>query len=237
MLKGDALAWHADSKRLRWLVFAGPLLVYFAIGSGRVSASVLGTCLLQFTLMCVVLAWSIPRACRGFPFKLSGVSIAYGCVGAFLWIVLCRMQLESKVLVALGLSPDWLGSRPAINPWEVFPDTPGLLIYLAARLSVLILAVPIAEELFLRGCLMRCVEQEDWDELPLKGIGSTGVMVGTLYGVLAHPAEWIAAAIWFSWVTWMMLRTGRFWDCVVVHVITNAALGAYIIIWEDWRLW
>ena len=38
-------------------------------------------------------------------------------------------------------------------------------------------------------------------------------------------------------ITLLMLRTKRFWDCVVAHMVTNAILGIYIVWAQDWRLW
>jgi len=140
-------------------------------------------------------------------------------------------------MTVFGLSPDWLGRRDAINPWEYYVDSRDRSIFLAARLGLLVIAVPIAEELMLRGFLIRYLERASWETLPLDQVGRTGLIAATIYGVLSHPSEWIAAAIWFTLVTLLMLRTKRFWDCVVAHMITNAILGIYIVLAQDWRLW
>jgi CAAX prenyl protease-like protein len=160
-----------------------------------------------------------------------------GVLGAGIWIGLCRVNLESRLMVTIGLSPDWLGGRAAINPWEWFPASTDRWAFLVTRFALLVIAVPIAEELLLRGFLIRFLEHETWETLPLDQIGRRGLFAATIYGALTHPSEWIAAAVWFSLITMLMVRTKRFWDCVVAHSVTNAILGAYIIWAEDWRLW
>jgi CAAX prenyl protease-like protein len=97
--------------------------------------------------------------------------------------------------------------------------------------------VPIAEELFLRGFLMRAVDCQDWQRLPLTQIGSAGLVAGTVYGVASHPSEAIAAAVWFSLVTLLMVKTGKFWNCVLAHAITNLLLGVYVCMTGNWHLW
>ena len=53
--------------------------------------------------------------------------------------------------------------------------------------------------------------------------------------MLMHPGELFAAAVWFSMVTWLMLRTRNIWDCVAAHAVTNGLLGAYVITTGEWQ--
>jgi hypothetical protein len=46
-----------------------------------------------------------------------------------------------------------------------------------------------------------------------------------------------AAVVWFSLVTWLMIRTGNIWDCVAAHAVTNLLLGIYVLVSHDWHLW
>jgi hypothetical protein len=47
----------------------------------------------------------------------------------------------------------------------------------------------------------------------------------------------IAALVWFSLVSFLMVRTGKFWNCVLAHAITNGLLGIYVITFHQWQLW
>ena len=164
-------------------------------------------------------------------------SIAVGLMGAAIWILLCRMNLESKLFSTLGFAPDLLEKRESINPWALFETKNSLNLFLFVRFSLLIMAVPIAEELFLRGFLLPYFKDSNWSHLPLEKLDRSSVGITIAYGVMTHPSEWIAASIWFAMITIMMLRTRRFWDCVVAHSVTNTILGIYIILAQDWRLW
>jgi CAAX prenyl protease-like protein len=176
--------------------------------------------------------WSVP-------WRLSGLAVVYGVVGAFVWIVICRCALEDRFWTAIGRA-DWMdyAARPAFNPLTAFQGSPfGLAAFLTIRFAGLAAVVPLIEEFFLRGFLMRFFLQADWWTIPLGTVTRASAAVATIYGVLSHPAEPIAAAIWFSLITLLYARTRNLWDCVVAHAVTNGLLGIYVLTWRDWALW
>jgi hypothetical protein len=68
-------------------------------------------------------------------------------------------------------------------------------------------------------------------------VTSLAVVVGTAVPMLMHPAEMVAAAVWFSLVTWLMVRTKNIWDCVAAHAVTNLLLGIFVVTYGQWQLW
>src|SRR5690606_41137358 len=100
----------------------------------------------------------------------------------------------------------------------------------------LALLVPMIEESFLRAFLMRYVMHENWTEIPFGVVNRMAVAVGILLPVLYHP-EHLAALVWFSLVTWLMVRTKNYWDCVAAHATTNLLLGIYVVVAGAWLLW
>ncbi|MCI0491930.1 MAG: CAAX prenyl protease-related protein [Planctomycetes bacterium] len=176
---------------------------------------------------------------REFPFRISPLAIVVGVAGVVLWIWLCQLQLERKALSPLGLEKLLgLGERPAYNPLEQLADTPGwAYTFLAIRFFGLALVVPIIEEFFLRGFLMRYVIAERWWKLPFGTVTPLSVAVGTLIPMSMHPGELLAAAVWFTLVTWLMTRTRNIWDCVAAHAATNLLLGVYVVTQGAWHLW
>lgn len=108
--------------------------------------------------------------------------------------------------------------------------------FLAVRLLGLIMVVPVIEEFFLRGFLMRFVMTERWWEVPFGNVNRLAVIAGILVPVLMHPQEAVAAIAWFSAVTWLMIRTRSIWDCVFAHAVTNLLLGIYVISSGQWWL-
>jgi len=97
--------------------------------------------------------------------------------------------------------------------------------------------VPIAEELFWRGWLMRWIVSQDFTKVPL-GVWSARAfwIVAVLFAV-EHGALWdvgLAAGILYNW--WIV-RTKSLGDVIVAHGITNAVLSAYVIFAGRWEYW
>ncbi|MEM9940417.1 MAG: CAAX prenyl protease-related protein [Planctomycetota bacterium] len=169
---------------------------------------------------------------KSFPLRLSWWSVLIGTVGFFVWIGICYPQLEGQVLTLLGFD----FTRPAFNPFDI-TDPAIRTLFLAVRFSVLCLVVPVIEELLVRGWLIRWIESPDWETVSLKELSWRALIAASIYGVVAHPMEAIAAFVWFGLVTWMMNRNGNFWDCVVAHGVTNLILGLYVVNMGQWHLW
>ena len=234
-----------------WLAFVGPLASYLFLASVVIAiwerveiqliASQSPTVTLSiaiFRLICItaLLGFGFALILQRFPIRISPSSIAVGLMGAAIWILLCRMNLESKLFSTLDSHPTcWENVNRSIRGHCLKQKTHSIYFYLSA--SLVIMAVPIAEELFLRGFLLPYFKDSNWSHLPLEKLDRSSVGITIAYGVMTHPSEWIAASIWFAMITIMMLRTRRFWDCVVEHSVTNTILGIYIILAQDWRLW
>jgi uncharacterized protein len=176
---------------------------------------------------------------RQFPFGISPLAVVVGVVGVVIWIAICQLHLEAKLLAPLGLDAVLgFGERPAYNPLDQLRETPAwAYTFLAIRFLGLALIVPIVEEFFLRGFLMRFVMSDRWWEIPFGDVTRTAIVVGTAFPMLSHLGEILAAAVWFSLVTWLMIRTRNIWDCVAAHAVTNLLLGIYVVTQEQWQLW
>jgi len=162
-------------------------------------------------------------------------------VGGVVWIVTCRLELETKYLAPLfsSMHVDWIfpsGARSMFNPFEEFPSGACAWGFLAVRFLGLVAIVPLIEEFFLRGFVMRFVMNARWWQIPFGEVTIGAILAGTLVPMATHPAELVAAAIWFSLVTWLMVKTRNIWDCVVAHAVTNLLLGIYVVITGHWQL-
>lgn len=188
---------------------------------------------IALTMAAMAVVW---RGYRQFPFRVSLLAPVVGVLGVAVWIGVCKLELEARLLAPLGLgSLVDLGKRSAFNPLAAWPDEP-LLAYgfLAIRFWGLAIVVPVIEEFFLRGLVMRFFIQPDWWRVPFGTLTPTAILVGTLLPVLQHPAEMFAAAVWFTLITWLMFKTKNIWDCVVAHAVTNLLLGVYVVVSGDW---
>ena len=169
---------------------------------------------------------------RSFRWRLSPLSFAVGGLGGIVWITLSELHLEAMLPATIV---DF-GARSAYNPLEYLGSGPGAYAFLAVRFLGLIAVVSIIEEFFLRGFVMRYLTDGDWWTLGFHQINRMGIIAGTVLPMLTHPAEMVAALVWFSTVTWLMFRTRNIWDCVAAHAITNAILGAYVVTMDRWHL-
>jgi uncharacterized protein len=179
---------------------------------------------------------------RQFPLRLSWLAIAVGVVGGGVWIGLCLLDWEHAYLLPAmercglgGLIAS--GDRPAFNPFAQLAEHPAWAWgFLAVRFFGLVAVVPVIEEFFLRGFVMRFVVDRDWWDVPFGKVNRLALVLGTAVPMLMHPGELLAAAVWFSLITWLMLRTRNIWDCVAAHAITNLILGIYVVWSGVWRL-
>jgi CAAX prenyl protease-like protein len=92
------------------------------------------------------------------------------------------------------------------------------------------------EEYFLRGFLMRYMATEKWWKYPIGMVTKSSAVAGTIVPMLMHPGELIAAALWFSLITVLYIRTKNLWECIAAHSTTNLLLGVYVVIFGAWHL-
>ena len=164
-----------------------------------------------------------------------------GAVGVVLWVVLADLGYERSIASWLGLADNV--ARPGFNPGTI-NDSFARGLFLITRFTVLVGVVPVVEELFLRGWVVKWIEEpnfgmskEPMAPVSLKTLGLSALLSASIYGVLTHPLEAIAAFVWFGMVTLLARRTGSVWDCIVAHAVTNGLLGVYVLWWKQWHLW
>jgi CAAX prenyl protease-like protein len=97
--------------------------------------------------------------------------------------------------------------------------------------------VPIAEELFWRGWLMRWIIGQNFEDVPLGTYSVRAFWIVAVLFALEHGALWdvgLAAGVLYNW--WMV-RTKSLGDVILAHGITNAVLSAYVILAGRWEYW
>jgi len=97
--------------------------------------------------------------------------------------------------------------------------------------------VPILEELFWRGWMMRWLIDTDFQKVQLgKYVPSAFWIVAVLFAS-EHGPYWevgLAAGIIYNW--WIV-RTRNLADCIVAHGVTNAVLALYVVLTDQWQYW
>ncbi len=236
----------------RWLVFVLPIAVYMLVGSiepspGSSGGSLPGLTIpysaypliytLKIALTLVAMALVLPGY-REFRRPPSLLAIVIGAVGVVVWVALCQLSDRTGLTEMLVRLPGY-GQRSAFDPLGQLAAAPAWAwTFLAIRFFGLVLVVPVIEEFFLRGFLMRLVVDQDWWKVPFGKVNTAAVAVSIIVPVLTHqPGEFLAAAAWFGMITWLMVRTRNPWDCVLAHAVTNLLLGIYVVTQHQWALW
>lgn len=161
--------------------------------------------------------------------------ILFGVGGIILWIVLSDLQLESHLADYL---PGWLRPKPraAFDPFADLASPLGQGCFIAARILGLAVLVPVAEELFWRGFLLRWVISPDWQRVPVASYSLRSFLWVVLLFTLAHP-EWLAAAVYCSLLNLLLYWRRDLWNCIVAHGVSNLCLAGYILVTGAWALW
>jgi len=169
------------------------------------------------------------------PHKNIGPGIFVGVLGIIVWILLSQSSLDETVISTL---PAWLQPDPRLgfNPFEEISSPFFSWLFIVVRFLGLVLLVPVAEELFWRGFLLRWVISADWEEQHIGVYTLRSFLWIVLLFTLAHP-EWFAAASYCILLNLLLYWKKDLWLCVVAHATSNLILGIYVLVTSSWELW
>jgi CAAX prenyl protease-like protein len=106
------------------------------------------------------------------------------------------------------------------------------------RISVAMITVPIVEELFWRGFMLRAfIDWNRWARVPLGTFTWFSFLGTSLVSIAQHPSNWLVSIF-----CWMLFNGLFYWKrsllfLILVHGITNLVLYVYVIIYGDWMFW
>lgn len=162
------------------------------------------------------------------------VGVVVGLVGIGMWIVLADLHLEQRLAEYL---PVWMRpeGRVAYNPLEQLHGA-ALWGFIAMRMAGIAIVVPLAEELFWRGFLLRWLIDPEWEKVPLGEFTLSSCAIVTLMFTSAHP-EWLAAAGYCLLLNGLLYWKRDLWLCVVAHAVSNLTLAVYVLSTGEWWLW
>jgi CAAX prenyl protease-like protein len=152
----------------------------------------------------------------------SVLSIGVGIVGVILWI---------------GLDPYLVHyDKPLIgrNPFQLYSTTYAWWLF-GFRLAGITLCVPIMEELFWRGFLMRWLIKDDFTSVPMGTYQPFSFWVTTAFFAVVHGPEWPLAVVVGLLYGFGFIRTKRLGDIMLAHGVTNFCLALYCLVTNDWH--
>ncbi len=109
--------------------------------------------------------------------------------------------------------------------------------YLAVRTAGTAILVPILEELFWRGWLMRWLIHSDFETVPIGQYARAAFWIAAVLFAVEHGSYWdvgLAAGILYNW--WVV-RSRSLADAILAHAVTNGLLAAYVLLFDQWQYW
>jgi CAAX prenyl protease-like protein len=195
------------------------------------------------TLVCGVLLLSMRRHYMLGPWRGLGPALLLAVAGIAVWIS------PAWLFEKLGADHDapgwwkWLGlveRREGFDPtvFSTWPAAQAFSVFM--RFVRMIVVVPLVEELFWRGFLMRYLNAADsrWRQVPFGTHSWSAYSITTGLVILAHqPEDYLAALVWGSLVYGLAVRSRSLGACVVMHAFGNLLLGLYALTTRQWGFW
>jgi uncharacterized protein len=138
-----------------------------------------------------------------------------------------------------GFRTHWLFRNAILGaPDSTLPDElKGHTGFLTIRIFGSVGLVPIIEELFWRGWLMRWVIKPQFWKVPLGAYTPFSFWVTAVLFASEHGSYWDVGLLAGIIYNWWMLKTRNLADCILAHAVTNGCLAAYVLVWGQWQYW
>jgi len=150
---------------------------------------------------------------------------------------------------AIWIAPDLLFG-PAYRHLPIFENSvtglaastaPGELKHSVAFMIVRTLGcaalVPVLEELFWRGWLMRWLIEHDFRAAKIGAYTPFAFWAVALLFASEHGPYWEVGLIAGVAYNWWCVRTKNLANCILAHAVTNGLLSAYVLYAGQWQYW
>lgn len=97
--------------------------------------------------------------------------------------------------------------------------------------------VPVVEELFWRGWLMRWLIHADFRKVPIGTYSPLAFWVTAILFASEHGSYWDVGLVTGIIYNWWVIRSKSIPSCILMHAVTNALLSAYVIATAQWQYW
>ncbi|MBV9265897.1 MAG: CAAX prenyl protease-related protein [Acidobacteriaceae bacterium] len=216
----------------RSLRYIAPFALFvIALGiSQRIPLSPAVSMPLWFVVFAPLCIFCWPREISAVP-KYAVASTAIGLIVFLLWIApeLLIPGYRNLPLFSNSIVGHVHSSLPADalrSPWVI-----------AWRTARAVLIVPVVEELFWRGWLMRWLIDPNFERIPLGAYAPLAFWVTAVMFASEHGPYWDVGLITGIIYNFWMMRSKSLADCVLMHAVTNAVLSGYVIVSGQWQYW
>ena len=171
------------------------------------------------------------------------VAVVVGILAAVLWVggqhLLNLVAIGERSLGgSLAFSPSEFLRMPEVTDPREGLSTWSWSAQAVLRITVACTTVPIVEEIFWRGFLLRAfIDWDRFEEIPLGKFTLVSFLATAMLSTLQHPANWgVSIFCWFLYNGLMYWKKSLL--CLMItHGVTNLVLYLYVIAAEDWLFW
>jgi CAAX prenyl protease-like protein len=177
------------------------------------------------TLLCAALLFWYRREYEFNGLRQPLVAVGIGLVVLVMWI--SPQAFFGAAARTEGFNPTIFADQPAAY-WAT----------VMLRFLRLVVIVPLVEEIFWRGFLLRYFVDEKFDRVPFgtfSWLSFGAVSVGFMF--VHSMADWPAALLTGALYNFVAYRTKSLGACVLAHAVTNLLLGLWIMSTRQWGFW
>jgi CAAX prenyl protease-like protein len=154
-----------------------------------------------------------------------GLAIAIAVVVFLVWI---------SPQTFFGFSPRVAGFDPDIFSGQITLYWSTIIL----RFLRLVVVVPLIEEIFWRGFLLRYLIAEDFDRVAFGSFSWLSFTAVTVLFAFSHSkADWAAALLTGALYNLVAYRAKSLSSCILTHAVTNLLLGLWIMKTQQWGFW
>jgi exosortase E/protease (VPEID-CTERM system) len=200
-----------------------PFLAVLAVAmiTGAISAGFDWFYPLRLAVLGAIL-WAFRDHYAAMNWRTSWVGFACGMAAFTLWMALMPDDVQGKA--------DWPRALQSA-------DSTTSALWLIARTTGYVLAVPIAEELAFRGYLSRPFWRSGAERTPIGHFAwGTFLLSSVVFGAF-HGHLWLAGTLAGMLFAFALYRSRSIGDAVLAHATTNALIAGYVLVTGEWSVW
>jgi uncharacterized protein len=219
------------------LAGAAPFVAPFAIFVGMMAVE---------QTLGLPIAWTYPVRCAATVFALlyfSRRAIPLRCsapvAGVAIGVAVFLIWIGPDLLFGPGYRHSWifenalLGKAGSSAPASLKTSLPFIVVRILGCVAI----VPVIEELFWRGWLMRWLIGHDFRTVPIGAYTAPAFWITAVFFACEHGPYWevgLAAGVIYNL---LVVRARNLADCIVAHAVTNGILSAYVLMTGNWQYW
>ena len=217
------------------IAYAAPFLIFVAflsvsgvIDRAHLLPSGVGSIYILYPLQTLVCSCVLAFFWRDYHLQAPRMAGLAALIGALVFAVWISPQICFHQAPRLqGFDPGLFAANPAVY----WPE-------LVVRFLRLVIVVPVLEEVFWRGFLLRYFIREDFVVVPFGTFHQKANLLVAAGFMLEHSRpDWPAALAAGFLYNLVAYRTRSLSSCILAHAVTNALLGAYIMETHQWGFW